>query len=70
MRKPELNGTVTASFLIDAAGAVPSSSASGLGDAQVESCIASLLRRVRFPAEANRGPVIVNYPFNLRPTTD
>ena len=66
-RRPELAGTVTVTFQIESTGSVSSASASGLGDTQVESCVASVVEGLRFPAGQDRGAIIVNYPFTLRP---
>ena len=69
-RRPELAGKVTVSFQIEATGSVSTASASGLGDAQVETCVASVIEGLRFPPGEDRGTIVVNYPFTLRPKPD
>jgi hypothetical protein len=70
LSRPELAGKLTVSFQIEATGSVSSASASGLGDARVESCVSSVIEGVQFPADQDRGIVVVNYPFTLRPKPD
>ncbi|MEC7519980.1 MAG: AgmX/PglI C-terminal domain-containing protein [Myxococcota bacterium] len=62
---PELEGRVMAQFTISPSGAVTQSSIAEttLGDAAVESCIASAVRRWTFPAPDGGGSVMVRYPF-------
>lgn len=69
-RRPELAGKVTVSFQIEETGSVSSSSASGLGDAQVESCVAKAIEEVQFPPGEDRGIIVVSYPFTLKPKPD
>jgi hypothetical protein len=62
-----LRGTVTARFTIDGNGAVSASTASGLENEHVESCIADVIKRILFPKPNSRGDVAVNYPMTLHP---
>jgi hypothetical protein len=59
-----LAGTVTASFVIGAAGNVMSSSASGV-DANLDECVASVVAGIQFPRLADGGTFQVRYPFML-----
>ena len=63
--KKTLQGTVTASFTIGVDGRVRSSTATGMGNKNVESCVASVIARIAFP-QPKRGEVIVKYPFTFR----
>ena len=65
LAKPDLAGTVTASFLLDASGQVITSSASGV-DGQVDQCIAGVVRRIAFPRLAPSGSFRIRYPFMLQ----
>ena len=66
-RNPTVHGRVSASFVIDATGAVTTATATGLGDATAESCVANAMRRWAFPAPDGGGVVRVTYPINLAP---
>lgn len=67
---PTLAGTVTTEILIDANnGHVAGVSAKGLGNKEVEACIAGVIRDIEFPAAKGGGPVKVMYPFKLVPAT-
>jgi len=64
---PNLEGRVTARFVIGRDGAVSNVSAGGdLPDAQVRSCVASAFYGLSFPAPDN-GIVTVSYPIMLTP---
>jgi Ca-activated chloride channel family protein len=68
LRKPELAGTVTTEILIDANnGHVAGVSAKGLGDKEVEACIAGVIRDIEFPSAKGGSTVKVIYPFKLVP---
>jgi TonB family protein len=69
-RSPNLTGRVTIRFVIAASGQVVQSSvaSSTLGNASVERCISSAVRRWLFPKPRGGGVVIVSYPFVLRTT--
>jgi hypothetical protein len=62
-----LRGTVTAQFTIDGNGAVSASTANGLKNKHVESCMADVIKRIFFPKPKNRGDVAVNYPMTFMP---
>jgi hypothetical protein len=62
-----LRGTVTAQFTIDGNGVVSASTANGLKNKHVESCMADVIKRIFFPKPKNRGDVAVNYPMTLLP---
>ncbi|MGB0678515.1 MAG: TonB family protein [Polyangiales bacterium] len=66
-QRPDLAGRVTISFIISPTGAVQSSTvaSSTIGNRQVETCVASAVRRWAFPAPDGGGIVVVNYPFML-----
>ncbi len=64
LAKPELAGTITAVFEIDANGAVASSAASGMGDTDVETCVASVVKIISFP-KPKSGSVKVSYPISF-----
>ena len=64
---PNLEGRVTARFVIGRDGAVSNVSAGGdLPDAQVRSCVASAFYGLSFPAP-DAGIVTVSYPIMLQP---
>jgi hypothetical protein len=65
--RPTLAGTLTAYFMIDATGHVAQSSASGLGDPEVEACVAKAIEAIEFPVAQGGGTVTVNYPFTFAP---
>jgi Ca-activated chloride channel family protein len=68
LSSPTLAGTVRVEFVVDSAsGHVAGVSASGLGDKEVETCIAGVIRTIEFPAAPGGGPVKINYPFTLKP---
>jgi len=62
---PTLAGTVQVSFYITPKGSVASATASGV-DAAVASCVAGVIRTIRFPRPKGGGGVQVNYPFSFR----
>ena len=65
---PNLEGRVTARFVIGRDGAVSNVSAGGdLPDAQVKSCVASAFYGLSFPSPEN-GIVTVSYPIMLTPS--
>jgi outer membrane biosynthesis protein TonB len=65
--KPELAGTVTVRFVIDAGGAVKNASGSGLGDSEVETCAAEVMASTTFPTPSPGSEVAVSMPFTYRP---
>lgn len=65
LAKPDLAGTVTATFLLDASGQVITSSADGVDD-QVDQCIAAVVKRIEFPRLAPSGSYKIRYPFILQ----
>src|ERR1041384_902098 len=62
-----LQGTVTAQFTIDGKGAVSTSTATGLKNQRVESCIADVIKHLAFSKPKNGGSVVVSYPMMLDP---
>lgn len=73
MRRPGLEGTITAKLIVRswtgelAAARIASSS---LGDAPMEACVAKQLEGLRFPRARGGGLVVVRYPFQFhRPET-
>lgn len=67
---PKLNGKVVLRFAIDPSGSVIQSDVveTTLNHQGVETCIAGAVRTWQFPRPAGKGPVVVTYPFVLRPT--
>jgi outer membrane biosynthesis protein TonB len=63
---PELAGTVEVTFLIGGAGAVVSSSATGVGDNLLETCVADVVHRMQFPRPKRGSLVQVRYPFHFK----
>jgi hypothetical protein len=64
--RPDLAGTATATFTIAPTGQVTSVHVVGMG-LEVDACIESIFRGMRFPAPENDGTVNVTYPFTFRP---
>jgi TonB family protein len=66
-RNPNLEGVVTIDFVIDATGRVTSSSAAegGIGNRNLESCVANRVRRWKFPKPPGGGTISVRYPFTF-----
>ncbi len=62
----KLTGTVTAKFTIGVDGLVVSSTASGL-TANVDGCVANVIRAIEFPKPKGGGVVNVSYPFTFKP---
>ncbi|KFE67091.1 adventurous gliding motility protein GltG [Hyalangium minutum] len=62
---PKLNGKVAVKFVINAEGAVVSSSVaqSTAGNAELETCVAGRVRTWMFPKPKGGGVVVVTYPF-------
>jgi pSer/pThr/pTyr-binding forkhead associated (FHA) protein len=66
--KPTLMGTVNTAFTIDDNGRVISVKAGGMGNADVENCVADILRNIQFPKPQGGGIVnVTSYPFTFRP---
>ena len=63
--KPTLRGTVTVEWVIGPDGRVATATARGLKNAEVESCIASVIQGVEFPKPTSE--VKVECPLTLRP---
>jgi hypothetical protein len=69
---PKLQGVATAAFTIGVDGKVTTSSASGLRNANVETCIADVIKNIEFPkpkppaAGGAATDVVVSYPFTFR----
>lgn len=68
-RNPALAGRFTLTFTIAATGAAEQVSATGLGDAAAESCMANAVQRWMFPMPGGGGPVRVTYPLTLTPSS-
>lgn len=67
MARPDLAGTLTAHFTIDGNGRVVAATAEGLGDAELEACVAGVIRAIEFPRPDGGGVIQVNYPFECHP---
>jgi TonB family protein len=65
--RPDIQGRVAVRFIIGATGEVKVAAieSSSIGDARVESCISSAVKRWTFPAPDGAGIVAVTYPFVL-----
>ncbi|HLU66869.1 MAG TPA: AgmX/PglI C-terminal domain-containing protein [Kofleriaceae bacterium] len=63
----DLAGTVVVQFRISPQGVVQGATATGLGHAGVESCVAGAIRAIQFPRVERGGFVNVLYPFVLQP---
>jgi hypothetical protein len=61
---PALRGTMTVQFVIDKTGNVVTASASGL-HAEVDSCVAAVVKTIQFPKPRDNGIVRVSYPFTF-----
>ncbi len=61
---PNLSGTVTVKFAIDPSGQVGNVSAQGMHGG-VATCVANVVRRMRFPTPSGGGVVQVTYPFRF-----
>lgn len=62
---PKLAGTVTARFTIASNGQVTGATASGLASAEVNACVADVIKAIEFPRPKS-GEVVVRYPFVFR----
>jgi Ca-activated chloride channel family protein len=62
----DLAGTVTSTFTIGADGKVTESTAHGIGDPALESCVAEVIGEIEFPAARGEGLVEVRYPFTFK----
>ena len=65
--RQELAGTVVTQFQISPTGVVQGASAGGMGDRDVESCVADAVRAIQFPKPKGGGFVNVRYPFIFQP---
>ena len=63
----DLAGTVLTQFQISPMGVVQGASAGGMGDRDVESCVADAVRAIQFPRPKGGGMVNVRYPFIFQP---
>ncbi|MEM9488096.1 MAG: AgmX/PglI C-terminal domain-containing protein [Myxococcota bacterium] len=67
LSKPDLDGTVTARFMIGTNGKVISSQSSGIGHKDLETCVAGVIQSISFPRPDGGGLVHVkSYPFHFR----
>jgi hypothetical protein len=62
-----LHGTVTAEFTITQNGAVDTSTASGIKNKNVESCVAAVIKNIEFPKPKGGSSVTVTYPMTFTP---
>ena len=53
--------------IVGSNGKVISATARGMNNPKVETCIARVLKRVKFPRIPNGGTVTVSYPFTFKP---
>ncbi|MDX2091304.1 MAG: AgmX/PglI C-terminal domain-containing protein [Kofleriaceae bacterium] len=64
MANPGIEGQMSVAFLIAPDGTVQSSNGAGF-DGEVASCVAGVVKQIKFPRPSNGGPVQVNYPFTF-----
>ncbi len=65
--KPSLAGTVVTAFTIDGNGRVISVRAGGMGNGDVENCVADIIKSIQFPKPTGGGIVnVTSYPFSFR----
>ena len=64
-KDPKLAGRIVINFVISASGNVSSAKVqrTTMGSAEVENCVAGVIKKIKFPAPKGGGIVIVNYPF-------
>lgn len=69
VRDPNLNGRVAVQFTIGPTGSVPVAvvQQSSIKDKNVANCVASAVKRWKFPKPQGGGNVVVTYPFVLSP---
>lgn len=70
LARPTLTGTLTTHITIDATGHVVAATADGLGDREVEDCVAGVVKSIEFPTTGDGGVVQVNYPFSFVPAEE
>lgn len=71
LASPKLTGTVTAHFTINsAAGRVVAATADGMGDPELEACVAGVIQEIEFPRTVDGGNVQVSYPFTFVPAQE
>lgn len=58
-------GTVDLRFFVEAAGGVSEVKASGLGNSDIEDCVAEVISSIDFPKSDNGEPVSVYYPMTF-----
>ena len=58
-------GTVDLRFFVEAAGGVSEVKASGLGNSDIEDCVADVISSIDFPRSKNGEPVSVYYPMTF-----
>jgi Ca-activated chloride channel family protein len=63
---PQLAGTLTVHFTIGPDGRVAAANADGMHDAELETCVADVIKAIEFPRSENGGVVQVNYPFTFQ----
>lgn len=68
-RDPNLSGRVAVMFTIGPSGLVPDAAVAEntVGDRNVANCVASAVRRWKFPKPATGGSAMVTYPFSFTP---
>jgi biopolymer transport protein ExbD len=66
INQTDLEGTIRTEFQISPRGEVQGVSAKGLGNKNVERCVAKAIKLIEFPQPAGGGYVNVTYPFNFQ----
>ena len=67
---PTLAGTVVTKFTISPQGTVSDSTASGIDNKEIESCVAKAMDSIQFPKPKGGGTVKARYPFSFEPADE
>jgi Ca-activated chloride channel homolog len=70
MSRPNLSGTLTAHFTIGGDGRVVAATADGLDDAELQACVAGVVKAIEFPRPDGGSAVQINYPFEFHPAKE
>ncbi len=69
-KRPRLTGELRVEFVVAASGKVKSARDAGgnVADPRLRSCVVGEVKKLRFPADKERGEVTLNYPFVFKPS--
>ncbi len=67
LKDPTLKGRVVATFTIGPDGKVVASEAKGMTNADLNTCISTVVKSIQFPKIPGGGSVYVTYPFTFQP---